>query len=259
MGKNHYIKQLASIIFMMLLCSVAHSQFYNKEVKAKILVEQNSEFYTFKATAENMTPSDYNLRYDFMVFRKDEKGNTSKSNQENRFYLKANEKLILSTTAINYNADGRIIIVLVIYDQDNNPIGQDRLDLAKGGRTPEKDMIPEEVEPVSQDQAKPNDGFVLGGLVIENTITKAGRDFYRYFYSDYFNRGIKSQTNIAIDEVPGRGRTTMISVKVGDQLVWRFFSQPRKDFLKKMAGIAMQRSLRQLQRLAQQKEEFTRY
>lgn len=259
MGKKHYITITVSIIFMMLPCFSVYSQFYNKEVKAKIIVEQNSEFYTFKASAENMTPSDYSLRYDFMVFRKDAQGNTSKNNQENRFFLKANEKLILSSTAINYNTDGRIIIVLAIYDENNNPIGQDRLDLAKGGRTPEKEMMPEEVKLSSQDQAKPNDGFVLGGFVIENTITKVGRDFYRYFYSDYFNRGIKTQTNISIDEVPGRGRTTMISVEVGDRLVWRFFSQPRKDFLKKMAGIAMQRSIAQLQRIEQQKEQITRY
>ena len=244
---------------MMLSSSVANSQFYNKEIKAKIIVEQNSEFYTFKAAVENITPSDYSLNYDFMVFKKDALGNTAKSNQANRFYLKANENLILSTTAINYNAEGQIIIVLVIYDQDGKPIGQDRLELPKGGKTAVKEMSGQESDHTSPDQAKPNDGIVLGGLVIENTITKAGRDFYRYFYSDYFNRGIKTQTNISIDEVPGRGRTTMVSILVADKVVWRFFSQPRKDFLKKMAAIAMQRSIMQLQRLQKQKDEFIKY
>ncbi|MGY8915208.1 MAG: hypothetical protein ACKVJF_09030, partial [Flavobacteriales bacterium] len=63
----------------------------------------------------------------------------------------------------------------------------------------------------------------------------------------------------SLEEVPGRGRTTMVSILVGDKLVWRFFSQPRKDFLKKMAGIAMQRSIMQLQRLQKQKDEFIKY
>ncbi|MGY8915207.1 MAG: CsgE family curli-type amyloid fiber assembly protein, partial [Flavobacteriales bacterium] len=192
MSSNWYHIRNYCIILMMLSVIGANSQFYNKEIKAKIFVEQNSEFYTFKAAVENTTPSDYNLSYDFMVFSKDERGNTAKSNQANRFYLKANEKLILSSTAINYNAEGQIIIVLVIYDQDNKPIGQDRLELPKGGKTTVKEMTLQEAEQTSPDQAKPDDGFVLGGLVIENTITKAGRDFYRYFYSDYFNRGIKT-------------------------------------------------------------------
>ena len=254
-----YYMRINCIMLMMLFGIVANSQFYNKEIKAKISVEQNSEFYTFKAAVENMTPSDYNLTYDFMVFSKDAKGNTSKTNQANRFFLKASEKLILSSTAINYNTEGKIIIVLVIYDQNDKPIGQDRLELPKGGKTTVKEMSLQESNQVSQDQAKPDDGIILGGLVIENTITKAGRDFYRYFYSDYFNRGIKTQINISIDEVPGRGRTTMVSILVGDKLVWRFFSQPRKDFLKKMASIAMQRSIMQLQRLQKQKDEFVKY
>ncbi len=252
-------RRLHLTLFMGFLCFGLMGQFYNKEVDAKIEVEQNSEFYTFKATAENSTPSDLNLRYDFMVFKRDNGGNTAKSSQVDRFFLNANQKTILSTMTINYGVKNNIILVLVIYDEKDKPIGQDRLELPLGGQTPVDKLKAPPATVNSEDQAKLNDGFVLGGLVVENTITKAGRDFYRYFYSDYFNRGIKSTVNIHIDEVPGRGRTTLLSVKVDDKLVWQFFSQPRKDFLMKMASTAIQRTIMQLQRMQQQQEQLTRY
>lgn len=253
--------RITNIIFGLLLVSGMHcySQFYNKEIKAEILVEQDSEFYIFKAIAENMTPSGYNLNYEFMVFSKDIKGNTSKSSQSNGFFMKANEKLILARTTINYNEDSATIIVLSITDLKGKPLGQDRIELPKGGKTTVKEMAPKKKNATSADQTEGGDGFELSGLVIENTITKIGRDFYRYFYNDYYNRGIKASANISIKEVPGRGRTTMVSVLVGDKLVWRFFSQPRKKFLKKMAQIALQRTIMQLQKLQKQKNEFIKY
>lgn len=237
----------------------AHAQFYNKEVRARILVERNSEFYTFKATAENITPSDLSLRYDLMLFVKDENGNVNKSNQENRFFLKANEKLLLGQATVNYNAEGNITLVLLIYDLNDKPIGQDRIELKDGGRSVIEDISQREVADISPDQAVPQDGYVLDGLVLKKTITKPGKDFYNLFFQDYYNRGIKTTKNIFIEEVPGRGRSTRISVKVEERLVWQFFSQPRRDFLKKMADIAMQRVLRELQRLQQVKDEFIRY
>jgi hypothetical protein len=111
----------------------------------------------------------------------------------------------------------------------------------------------------SQDQAKPQDGFVLNGFVIENTITKAGRDFYKYFYAEYFNKGILTTKNIIIEEVPARSRFTRISVKVEDQLVWQFFSQPKKEFLKEMAQTALARSIIRLQQLEKQNDELIQY
>jgi hypothetical protein len=100
----------------------------------------------------------------------------------------------------------------------------------------------------------------LDGLVVENTLTKAGRDFYKYFYSEYYNRGIQTTKNIVIEEVPGRMRTTRISIKIDDQLLWQFFSQPKKSFLQNMAKTALDRCIAYLQQLQKQKDNsITRY
>ena len=74
---------LKILLFGFITIPTAHAQFYNKEVKAEVLVEKNSEFTTFKATAENLTPSDYSLQYDFMVFKTDANNNTTKRRSDN--------------------------------------------------------------------------------------------------------------------------------------------------------------------------------
>lgn len=256
--KLHGKYKLLSILLIFM--SVGYSQFMNKEIKAKILLERNSEFLNFIATTENLTNIDFNIRYDFMLFQTEDDGTIIKNNKEDRVFIKGRQKLLLPSVTINYNVTKKIILVLLIYDQDDKPIGQDRIELLNGGQTNlDEFQNTIENEVASLDQAKPQDGFIPTGFVIENTITKAGKDFYRFFYNDYYNHQIKTSHTILIEEVPGRGRFTRVSVKVADQLVWQFFAQPRKEILKKNASIALSRSIAYLQELEQRKNEFTHY
>ncbi|GER60001.1 hypothetical protein ULMA_21090 [Patiriisocius marinus] len=258
MDNNRIRKYILNFIFTLFSISTTFAQFYNKEVKASIKVEKSSEFYTFKAISENLTPSDYNLRYEFMVFKTDENNNSSKSSQENRFFIKANEKQLLSSVTINYNVTGKIVIALLIYDENDKPIGQDRIELSEGGQTQLEDY-PEKAEAVTRDQAAPQDGFVKRGLVLKKTLTKTGSDFYRFFYEKCYNLGLKTPHDILITESFARGRTTRIEVLVENKLVWQFFSQPKKDFLKQMAETAFERSIAQLRILQKQDKQLTQY
>lgn len=246
------------MIFALLFVSEGFSQFYNKEVAAEINIENKGEFLSFTATAENKTPSDFNLRYQFTIFKRDQKNNISKTDQGDLFFLEAREKKVLSSTTINQNEEGSVTILLMIYDLDDKPLGMDRMELNLSAGTV-KEAVKEEPLVISQDEAPPQDGFIINGLVIENAITKAGRDFYKYFYSEYYNKQITTPKNIEIEEVPGRGRVTRISVKIEGQVVMQFFAQPRKDFLKRMANVALSRSVAYLQQLEQQEANFKYY
>ncbi len=260
----HIFETLKYFVSLLMLCISFNlsAQFYNKEFAAKIYVKQDSEFFTFTATAENLTPTDVNLRYDFSVFKKDDNNNTSKNNQSNRFFLKGNEKKILSTVTINYNEDGKIILLLVLYDINDKPVGEDRIELEpkNGYQMVVNDKATRQELYVNKDESSPQDGVILGGLVLEKTLTKAGRDFYKYFYSDYYNRQVKTKKNIIIEEVPGKFRNTRISVKIDDKLLWQFFSQPKKSFLQTMARTSLDRCISYLQKLEKQKDDtLTRY
>ncbi|AEH00142.1 curli assembly protein CsgE [Lacinutrix sp. 5H-3-7-4] len=257
------------LIFVLSSFSINAQKFYNKDINALIKIEKSSEFTKFSATAENLKFSAYNLRYEFLAFKTDVNNNSSKSSQSNNFYLEANQKKVLSSLTINNDINGKIILVLLIYpiiDGEKNvgAIGKDRVVLTSN----ENGQIVIELDPnrkeilkeESQDLANTGqDGVFLQGLVIQKTLTKAGRDFHRYFYSEYFNRQIKTDKHIVIEEVPGQRRSTRISVKVDGRLVWQFFVNPKKKFLLEMVNIAMQKSIRYLQLLQKSKETITQY
>ncbi|WP_044399240.1 CsgE family curli-type amyloid fiber assembly protein [Lacinutrix sp. Hel_I_90] len=262
---------LLSILLMFLSSHVFAQKYFNNEVKAVIKIDKTSEFVTFSATVENLTLSDLSLRYEFTVYKTDSNGNSSNSKQENRFFLKGSDKQVLASFDLNTNAKGKIIILLLVYpisnDETQGAIGKDRIEVTsndngaglniKLSKEREQEI---EAEKNSQDQdTASNDGVFLEGLVIQKTLTKSGRDFYRYFYSEYYNRQIRTTKNIIIEEVPGQRRSTRITVKVDGQVVWQFFSRPKKEFLKEMALTSIQRSLRYLQQLEKQKQTLIRY
>lgn len=253
------------ILPFFLLCSIkGNAQLYNKNIKATIKVDQTSEFATFTAIAENLTISDYSLSYDFMTFLTDDAGNVTKSNQSDGFFIKQSEKLILASTTINNNQKGKVIIVLFLYDVNNKPVGKDRIVVNSNGNNNliiTLDEKPKTItKQVATDQASPSkDGLFLEGFVIQKTLTKVGRDFYKYFFSEYYNKEIKSGKNILIKEVPGRGRSTKIMILVDNTLVWQFFSKPDKAFLKQMANFALRKSISHLQNLVKQNSGITKY
>lgn len=255
---NTFKKTIFCIVFLIANSTIGYSQFFNKEIQAKILIERNSEFYTFHAAARNKTSTDFNLKYDYSVFRTDKEGNVKKSNQSDLFFLKGDETKILSTLTVNYNVEDKIILLLLVYDSDSKPIGKDRIVLEQGGKTV-IDLNRNAPKKTSGDQAVAQDGYKIDGLVLQKTLTKSGRDFFRMFYSEYYNNQIKSPVNILIKEVPGRRRNTLISVEVDGKLVWQFFAQPRKEFLTNMVRISLQRVLSFLNRLEKQNEQFIRY
>jgi hypothetical protein len=228
---------------------IGYSQFLNKEVKAEIKVENKGEFLVFTGFAENLTASDFNLKYELMIFKIDENQNSSKTNQENLFYLQAHDKLTLSSTSLNFNEKGKIKVILLINDLDNKPLGKDILELDNTNEVIQEIERTKDKIIITQDEARPQDGFIINGLVLEKTITKNGRDFYRFYYSEYYNKQIVSPRNIEIEEAPGRGRGTRITLKVGNQIIMQFFAQPKKEFLQEMASIAINRTIAYLQQL----------
>jgi len=255
--------KIISVYSVLLFFSLVktHAQFYNKEVAASIRIERNSEFLKFFALAENKSPVDRTLEYDFLIFKTQADGTVSKDNDKQRFVLSAYEKKELQTLVLSNAVSNKTIIVLLIYDQDGKPIGKDRIELEQGSLS-NLDNLKGNLIPISSDQidqAAPQDGFKLQGLVIQKSITKAGRDFYKYFYSLFYNKDIKSSKNIRILEVPGRSRTTRISVKIDDFVVWQFFAQPQRKYLEQHASIAISKVVERLQILEQQKDKFIHY
>ncbi len=84
----------------------------------------------------------------------------------------------------------------------------------------------------------------VDGLVIDETLTKSGQDFYGLFYQFWQPPFGASDYSLLLEESPWRGRQTVIKVSVDDQLVYQQILQTRYDALEEMAeqavGIASQ-------------------
>ncbi len=234
------------------------AQYFNKEVAASIRIEKNSEFLKFFALAENRTPVDLALEYDFLIFKTLDDGTVNKDNDKKRFTLKPYEKKVLQTLVLGNAVTSKTTLALLIFDENAKPLGKDRIVLEHGSLSDITEFLKIPTT-FTQDQSKPQDGFIVEGLVIQKTITKAGRDFHRYFYSLYYNKSITSSKNILIEEVPGRSRSTLITIKLDNQLVWQFFSQPQRKFLEKQAETAIGRLGQLLQLLEQQNKQLIQY
>jgi hypothetical protein len=86
-------------------------------------------------------------------------------------------------------------------------------------------------------------------LILDNTRTKLGRDFYEAFYQKWAavnttlprdtvaeaangkpTEALEDQFTVMIDELPAQGLSSIVSIRINDLLVWQEFIQPRIGF-----------------------------
>ncbi len=245
--KNHFILCAMFLAFQSLF-----AQIYNTEVEAKIDLSSNGEFFEITGFANNKTFSNRSLHYVLDVIRT-ENGNTSNNKQEGDFVLASQEKRALSTTSVNSNDKNRVIILLLIYDEENNILGKDRIAMNEvdNDNKFKKDIL--ENNELSDDLNRGGeDGIgLLRGIVVENTITKPGRDFFRLYDQKYRDKKINGEKIVTIDEVLALGTNTKIQLKVDSDIIFQFFVNPRADYIDDMVDYAIQKTdlyFRQLER-----------
>lgn len=220
---------------------------YNTEVEAKIYLEKNNEFIYVTGAAINKTAINQSLRYVLSTFATDPKtGEMNKSDQSDRFILEPGGRLNLKKITLIAKEESRTIILLLIYNDNDQILGKDRKVLFDDPSNNDPDAITlrsfvDEVAVGSTDATSEDintnaeDGIILRGIVTEETKTKPGRDYYRIFASLYRKYNLNSKEIVTVTEIFSLGRTTKIEVKVGGTRVFQFFVKPKEDFLKDMA------------------------
>ncbi|MGM0945485.1 MAG: CsgE family curli-type amyloid fiber assembly protein [Bacteroidota bacterium] len=91
-------------------------------------------------------------------------------------------------------------------------------------------IVKEEVKKVSSDAE-----LEIDGLIVDETKTKVGRDFYDFFFRDWQAPEEASNYSIFIIEKPFRLNTTIIEIKINEITVFESFLQPRGDFVENLA------------------------
>ncbi|GGX33330.1 CsgE family curli-type amyloid fiber assembly protein [Aquimarina muelleri] len=234
-------------ILVVLVCQNSIAQFTNTEVVAKIKTETVNNMISVIGTATNTTEVYKSLKYTMSVFRTDTNNNISKSNQEGRFTLEANENKELSKGTLSIEESSKTVILLLIYEE-NVIVGKDRLVFN------EKNS-----QELKKTEESLGDGIELKGIVVEETKTKPGRDFYEFFYKSYTLNQINGSKVVGVFEKLNFGRSTIIQVKIEDNIVHEFIGKPDLEYLEQMSRIAIRKVYKHFKDLKKQKKDIFQY
>jgi hypothetical protein len=211
------LKGIHSVIYLLLFSTILHAQILNTEVKAKIELSYFEEMVSVTGTAENFSDGIKNLSYTLSVIKKNKQNtNTSKNSQNGEFTLNPNEKKILSTTKINQSSEDEIIILLLIYNDNDVMVGKDRI------------IVDEKKNEVLK---KKETELEITGIILDNTKTKIGKDFYDIFFLKYNSEAINGNQMVQIEEQVNIGRTTILKITIDNQLIIEFIANPNEEFL----------------------------
>jgi len=85
------------------------------------------------------------------------------------------------------------------------------------------------------------DEIEVGGLIIDETISKMGHDFYDMFYSQWIAPDVDFNYTIYIKEKPVPGMGSIVSVSVNDDELVSQRIQPRAELIEAVAEYAHRR------------------
>ena len=106
-------------------------------------------------------------------------------------------------------------------------------------KTPESlQKLFEEIKESSEKVSKDSD-LELDGMIFDETKTKAGKDFYDFFYSNWVAPPNARNYLIYITEKPYRLTTTQIEIRINEFVVFVSFLQPRAEIVEQLAEQAV--------------------
>ncbi|MFZ3273545.1 MAG: CsgE family curli-type amyloid fiber assembly protein, partial [Lutibacter sp.] len=167
--------------------------------------------------------------YSYLLFslKKGAQGNYSRNMQSGQFSLESGEKKELSSLKINIQKDEECKIFLFIR-KDDVLISKDSIIIYAAEKEKKNEVVDES-------------DFEIKGIVVEDVITKIGKDFHDYFYQEYSNSGNQYPFVINIKEKPYFGRSSIITIEIEDQNVFEFFAKPDEEFLRSAVTAALQK------------------
>lgn len=204
----------------MLYIGTSEAQIYNTEIEAKITIEETYNVFHIKASASNKTEINQSLRYELSVIKGAITDSVkNRESESGRFVLAANEQVNVAETVVKRDSV-RTILLLLLYNSEEKLLGKDRIVLNEAASEDSSRRVLKKQEEITSPDAVHTeaDGVVLRGIVIEDTKTKLGSDFYRMFYSEYLQKHINGKEIITIKEELAIGNNTKIEILAGREL-----------------------------------------
>ncbi|MDM1539214.1 hypothetical protein HX097_06345 [Myroides marinus] len=223
-------------------------------------IQEIPEDIVITGIAHNKTEVTQSISYKLSVIKsnlEDPNANKATNVQTGRKVLEGFQTMNLSTTRINRNTKDRLIILLLIYDENEKLVGTNRHVI---NDNKDKELIKQEFTTMLDSDLEQEDisynKIELKGIVVDQTKTKAGRDFYQIFYSNYLSYNINSEHIITISELITLGNNTKINVSILDQIIFTFFVKTQYDYLRSMSDSALNRTMRYLESLKRDEQRI---
>jgi len=110
-----------------------------------------------------------------------------------------------------------------------------------------------------QEPEQHSNGLEFGGLVIDETRSKLGKDFFSIFYRYWEAPSNAPNFMLAISEKPLPSLGTLVTVKLDNQAVYQSRLQPRYEKIEEQAKQAVAMSYRSLQQKSQTANQLIQY
>lgn len=211
----------------------------NNNVKANLDVKKEENVISIKAKAINNDDIIHDLNYLLISVKQSSTGNISNNKQEGRFVINPDETKDLSQIIINSQPDDQIKIYLFIRNErENLLLSKDSVYI---NINKENDISSLNTKTIKKEEPKEED-YSLKGLVIDNTKSKIGKDFFELFYTQYNQLSEQFAFVITVSELPSFGRNGIVNIDVGDRNLYSFRVVPNDDYI----SAQVQMSLRQI-------------
>ena len=214
--------------------STCFSQETNVRVEANFISRTSNELLVVEPSLQNKTEYIQSIQYTLYQYFLDEEDELRRVEKRERKVLLPGEKSILDNLNFTTNDSQKITLVLLVYDDKEKLLARARHVVLDRNSSSE---VTKETEGVELE-----DDIYFGrlkGIVTESVKTKPGRDFYFEFSSIYRLQQINGVEVVKVNERFSFGRSTIMEVIVGNYVVHRFFTQPRREFLLNQAKMAI--------------------
>ncbi|WP_340198994.1 CsgE family curli-type amyloid fiber assembly protein [Ascidiimonas sp. W6] len=213
---------------------------------AFLKVDDNDGVFAIQALVKNDSTLFKSLKYELAVIKSklESKEKPKRIATQGNFSINPSEVKVLEQTFVEFEKEEDKIIVLLLLYEGEKIITTDRKVF---------------LNTKSQNKPVVDDGIEIKGLVIDNVVSKVGKDFYDLFYRQYSLRNIKSGSLVTIEEQLGIGIGTRIVVKVDEDIVFEGFARPNEEYLEQMANAVVGKVLKYLEQKKKQKEYINQY
>lgn len=194
-------------------------------VEGKIIVKNVDGLVNIDGIVENHTNifiDEYN--FNLVILKLDASGNYLKNSQSGEFSLKPDEIKKLATLKTEIRDNGEIKVFFFIM-KDLKLISRDTAVIVSNIKKFRTKPITEET-------------IEINGLVVEDVITKLGKDFYD-FYQAYSSSGAKHPFVINIIEKPLIGISSEIIIDIDDKIIYKMRTRPNEEYLQQSARQAL--------------------